>query len=371
METYIRQVKHLANTCNFPSVVRDELLRDGIVCGIRDNSLRKRLLREKKLTLSKTIDLCRGEEATEHHMKGIAGESPDNPIEASAVKRHAAGPRPKFVKTAATKHQSTLSQRGQPHSQPDKTCLFCGRKHAMLKSKCPAYGKKCHNCGQPNHFTPCCPKLKKPAVNAVSQADTGHLQGDASADSHICHVGTRQHNPSAIYAEMMVSDKTTKFLVDSGAACNILPLSMLPPGTKLQPATTLLRTYNGSTLPTEGTAEISLENPATQQRHLVSFEVVKGDHMPILGAIVVQDLNLLTVNEGNFRRIDAVHASVQPLPCTKSEVLERYAAVFKDTVGELPNPVHLTLDQNVEPVIMPARKIPLSLEDPVKNELAA
>ena len=240
----------------------------------------------------------------------------------------------------------------------------------MLKSKCPAYGKKCHNCGQPNHLTPCCPKLKKPAVNAVSQADTGQLQGAASADSYICHVGTRQHNPSAIYAEMMVSDKPTKFLVDSGAACNILPLLMLPSGTKLQPAATILRTYNGSTLPIEGTVEVSLENPATQQRHLVSFEVVKGDHMLILGAMVVQDLNLLTVNEGDFRCIDAVHASVQPLPSTKSEVLERYAAVFKDTVGELPNPVHLTLDQNVEPVIMPARKIPLSLEDSVKNELA-
>ena len=126
VETYIRQVKHLANTCNFPSVVRDELLRDRIICGIRDNSLRKRLLREKKLTLSKTIDLCGGEEATERHMKGIAGESPDNPMEVNAVKRHAAGPRPKFVKNAATKHQSTRGQRSQPHSQPDKTCLFCG-----------------------------------------------------------------------------------------------------------------------------------------------------------------------------------------------------------------------------------------------------
>ena len=169
----------------------------------------------------------------------------------------------------------------------------------------------------------------------------------------------------------MVSNKPTKFLVDSGAACNILPLLVLPPSVKLQPARTQqLRTYNGSTLPTEGTAEVSLVNPATQQQHLVSFEVVKGDHMPILGAMVAQDLKLLTVNEGNFRRIDALHASVQPLPSTGREVLKRCAAVFKDTVENLPDPIHLTLDQNVEPVIMPARKIPVSLEDPVKNELA-
>ena len=53
IEAYIRQVKHPAKTCNFPILVRSDLLRDIVVCGIRDNGLRKRLLCEekKKLTL--------------------------------------------------------------------------------------------------------------------------------------------------------------------------------------------------------------------------------------------------------------------------------------------------------------------------------
>ena len=47
IDAYIRVVKDLASTCNFPPDIRDDLIRDRIVCGIRDNSLRKRLLREK------------------------------------------------------------------------------------------------------------------------------------------------------------------------------------------------------------------------------------------------------------------------------------------------------------------------------------
>ena len=34
VDTYIRVMKTLENTCNFPVAVKDELLRDGIVCGI-------------------------------------------------------------------------------------------------------------------------------------------------------------------------------------------------------------------------------------------------------------------------------------------------------------------------------------------------
>ena len=193
----------------------------------------------------------------------------------------------------------------------------------MVKSQCPAYGKKCHNCRQQNHFTPCCPKLKKAALNVVSrersgQNDTSQQQGAAPGDHYIYYMSSGQHNPpNAIYAEMNVSDQPTKFLVDSGAACNILPISRLPPGTKLQQTTTLLRTHNGSTLPTEGTAEVHIFNPTTRQEHLVTFEMVKMGHMPVLGARAVQELKLLTINEENFR---CVHA-VQTLPTTKAEVL--------------------------------------------------
>ena len=90
--------------------------------------------------------------------------------------------------------------------------------------------------------------------------------------------------------------------------------------------------------------------------------------MPLLGAQAVQELELLTINEQNFVRVAAV--STQPIPATKPDILERYADVFADTAGNLTGMVHLETDPTVRPVIMPARKLPLTVEQPVKDKLA-
>jgi len=372
LDAYIRSLKDLASTCEYGDV-QNQLIRDRIVCGLKDNALRKRLLREKELTLAKTIDLCRGEEATLRHVQGIAGDSADNPITINAVKSQASGARAKSRKNFPAKHQPTSGQKGQPHKPSEKTCLYCGHKHLMLKSKCPAYGKTCNKCGQPNHFAPCCLKSKKPSnrVNAV----TGERQGPPPDNEVYTLRGT--FNPHAIYAEMQLCGKSVKFQLDTGAAVNILPLATLPPGSTLMPSSQVLKTYDGTNLHTKGTTEVTLMNPSTQKRHQVSFEVVDGNHMPLLGAQAVQNLDLVTVNEHNFRRIAAVATETleggsppAPMPTTRSEIMEQYSAVFEDTVGHLPGPVHLQTDPTVQPVVIPARKLPLALEERVKTELA-
>ena len=47
IDSYIGVIKDPAHTCAYPAAIRDELIRDRVVCGIRDNALCKRLLREK------------------------------------------------------------------------------------------------------------------------------------------------------------------------------------------------------------------------------------------------------------------------------------------------------------------------------------
>ena len=50
------------------------LIRDRIVCGIRDDSVRRRLLREADLTLEKAIDVCRANEITSSQVKMLNEE---------------------------------------------------------------------------------------------------------------------------------------------------------------------------------------------------------------------------------------------------------------------------------------------------------
>ncbi|XP_022099928.1 uncharacterized protein LOC110984244 [Acanthaster planci] len=55
---YLVRLRELASTCDYGNLT-DDILRDRIVCGITDNTLRKRLLQESSLTLDKCVMLCK------------------------------------------------------------------------------------------------------------------------------------------------------------------------------------------------------------------------------------------------------------------------------------------------------------------------
>ena len=72
-DSYLTALRSLIKTCNF-GTLQDNLLRDRVVLGIRENSTRKKLLAESKLTLEKCISICRANETTSKQLKEIASE---------------------------------------------------------------------------------------------------------------------------------------------------------------------------------------------------------------------------------------------------------------------------------------------------------
>ncbi len=70
-ETYLAALRSLAKTCNFCECMSSSLLRDKIVLGIGDSNTRKRLLQERKLTLSTCIDICKSVESAESQLKAF------------------------------------------------------------------------------------------------------------------------------------------------------------------------------------------------------------------------------------------------------------------------------------------------------------
>ena len=61
VDTFITDLYTLAELCNF-SDLRDELIRDRIVVGIRDNALSEWLQLEADLTLGRAVNLIRQKE---------------------------------------------------------------------------------------------------------------------------------------------------------------------------------------------------------------------------------------------------------------------------------------------------------------------
>ena len=85
IEQYITVLRTLAQSCNFCTCLKETLLRDRVVLGVKDNSVRKKLLQERKLTLAKALDICRSSETTSKQLRNMISlneKSIDNEIKA-------------------------------------------------------------------------------------------------------------------------------------------------------------------------------------------------------------------------------------------------------------------------------------------------
>jgi hypothetical protein len=110
--------------------------------GVNDNSLRKRLLREKDLTLETAINICRAAEQAQMQIKQMDGES--------------------AVHNLRRKQPQYRKQNTGNSFKPKKTvkdCQYCGDSHN--KGQCKAFGKTCGICRGQNHFTKMCFSAKQ------------------------------------------------------------------------------------------------------------------------------------------------------------------------------------------------------------------
>ncbi|CAB4017190.1 Hypothetical predicted protein [Paramuricea clavata] len=104
-----------AKNCEF-GILCNELIRDRIVLGIRDDSVRSRLLRESELDLQKAVDIYPAVEQTRSHMDALK-----NPAITIDVKRDPS--KSKRTETPRTK-------RGKFNQQTSVIqCKYCGTSH--------------------------------------------------------------------------------------------------------------------------------------------------------------------------------------------------------------------------------------------------
>ncbi|KZS02114.1 Uncharacterized protein APZ42_000982, partial [Daphnia magna] len=146
-EFYIR-LKNLAEAANLCIACLDERMATRIMAGIQDAETKRRLLAISPFpTSQQTINICRSEESARANERSLSG--------------------PASVAKIQLKHQRQFRQ-----SEVNK-CGSCGRPTHHSDEPCPAIGKQCHNCGNENHFAPCCPMR--------SRSSAGHRAGGSGS----------------------------------------------------------------------------------------------------------------------------------------------------------------------------------------------
>lgn len=100
IDAYVTDLKNKASLCEFDAL-KDSLIKDRIVCGVRSDEVRARLLRVPDLSLEKAIDICRAAETSETQLKSLAEEKPIDFLH----KRGYVRPKQKQVKKEATQQK--------------------------------------------------------------------------------------------------------------------------------------------------------------------------------------------------------------------------------------------------------------------------
>ena len=243
IDKYVTELRLLTARCNFGNL-EDSMLKDRIVCGIKDNALRERLLRENALDLQKCIDICRASQLSKERTKTLEKS------ESSTV--HALRPQTK---------SKTRKQSDQATKQQYPMCSFCGYNHKPGRSNCPAFGEVCKKCGKKNHFQKMC-RNKGPSrvhslqadyyesdtedndyeeiksltlINKTSSDQVHTVDGDGKFKTHL-------------YATMMIGGRPIKFQLDTGATCNVITANLLNETHEVAPFDEVLSMYNKTTL---------------------------------------------------------------------------------------------------------------------------
>lgn len=344
VDEYVTALKTLAKTCNFCQCLHDSLIRDQIIIGIRDNTVRKRLLQERKLTLNRCIDMCRSAEATTSRMKTMGNDAEINKI--------------KMKSSSTWKKKSDQSKRPEVNKKT-VNCKYCGYNHVPDKSKCPAWGKKCSLCKGRNHFAKKCSKSKP--VRMVQQSSSDE-QSSGESDSdwvNVIHINTVNNKSKQVYAEMLVNGKPVRFQLDCGAAVNVLPAKYIGNG-KIKPYTNKLVMWNGTKVQPAGVSRL---NPKTGKNYSVEFIIVNEHFTPLLGVRATEQMELLSINRDNFKVVNSVNQS------NKNDIVSKYADVFDGTLGKLEGKVHLHVNPDAVPVSLPCRSVPVSIRKKLKTEL--
>ena len=130
-DDYLTEIKILSKNCNFCDNCFESLLRDRIVNGVRSDAVRQKLLSEKKLTLEKTIDICRANEKALEGMETLK-RSKNDMLEVDGINKN----------TSMNYFRNQNRPQGQGKRDMNlKKCKFCLRTHQFGRDFCPAWKK--------------------------------------------------------------------------------------------------------------------------------------------------------------------------------------------------------------------------------------
>ena len=392
IEQWVTDLRLKSQSCAFGDLATS-LITLQVILSIRDCKLQERLLREDKLDLEKTVQMCKAAEMASQQLHTIGqGQNSDVTVHActkqskqghgGAYPKHRVNPqhRKQTVNYGKKDNYGKLDSYGKKdnYGKQDKNlkqnqseCGNCGKFHPYGLKHCYAFGKYCGKCGKLGHLSPKCRSTDKSVhtVNATEEdeEDTSEqfflhsieLGEDIDEQTvHAVHQPEDEDNTDW-YETIMVNGDLMPFKLDCGAQCNLMPISdyrKLTNKPKITSGEVKVYDYNTTPIRNIGKCIVQLQHRGKTVNAL--FVIVKEDRPAILGK---RDC----VRLGLIKRIYEI-TTTQGM--TKDKMKEHFPDLFQG-IGCLEGEHMIRLKEDAVPTQRPAHRIPIALKGRLKKEL--
>ena len=333
IDHFVTRLKSKVKSCEYGDA--DDMVRDKLVFGIRERSVKERLLREDNLTLAKAITLAQAFEASRSQLSSMDNFATRNTVDV----------------VSSNEKQRRVFKKGD-----SKVCSNCGRYHKFRN--CPAYGKTCHSCKKRGHFESMC-RSKSRSASALSEVQDEVNPEPSGREDNCSLLVYSVDDFCGIQRKWTIAatilNKPVSFKLDSGADCNVLSRNFLQDldtrDREISKCASKLKLYDGYSIKPIG--KIKLPLVYSDKVWLLDFVIVDRNVEPIIGLPSCVEMNLI-------KRADHLQL------CS---IENRFENVFEG-LGLVKNfQYKIMLDPSVQPVVHAPRTVEVATRELLKAEL--
>ena len=345
VDDFVTSLYCLSEHCRYGDL-RDEMIRDRIVVGLRDPTLSEKLQLEPNLTLGTAITIARQREQVKKQQQVIRADETQSNIDAILAK--------KSQSTKAKQLASTSTK--QPH-KPDpvinpRICGRCGKSGHVGKQQCPAREATCRKCHRRGHFQSVC---RTRSVKAVSTEDPDDFFVGAVEEPTPLVIPTINSGTDPWTVDVLLNDCRIEFQIDTGADVSVISEEQyqklkVP---ELKHSNKSLIGPSQDKLPVCGQfiGTLTYKNSTVTQ----DVYVVKGLRKPLIGRPAITALKLVS-------QVNTVNSYQQ-------KTVNKFPQLFKG-LGTIEGEYAIVLKKDAKPYALATpRRIPLPLKGQVEEEL--
>ena len=299
VEQFITEVHRLGDSCEF-GLMKEELIRDRLVVGIRDHALSERLQMEAELTLDKAKRLIRQREAVKEQQELLKQPTGDDTSLGAVAKTV---PRRKLPAIPSSAMQQPLAY---------QNCRRCG-KSSHPRQSCPAKDVLCYRCNRKGHYgSQCLSNTVAPQPRGVHELSRQSEQSESeTTDKYLDTVVGSKKNMWSITIQLQ--GKPIVIKVDTGAEVTAISDSTWKSLKIMKPLEeTEISLYGPDNTNLKILGKINLTLTHDQRSCTQDVYIIKDLKSDLLGLPAIKELELLlnVCSVGNGKSIISQYPSL-------------------------------------------------------------